>query len=210
MKTTLLGNLKRGLLFILSAPTGTGKTTLVQLLTKEFPSVVASISKTTRPQRNNEINGVHYQFINEAEFLRCIDEGEFLEYVQLYGYYYGTSLFWVENQLNQGKHVILVIDTQGAAKVRNKISGPSIFVAPPSIEILQKRLSNRNTESSEELEKRLIWAKEELNRKDDYDYFIINDDLATAYQVLRSILIAEEHRMKYNPKSGNSIQPITL
>lgn len=199
MQTRLLGNLKRGLLFVLSAPAGTGKTTLVQMLTDEFPSVVASISKTTRPQRKDEINDIHYQFIDETEFKKCIDNEEFLEYVQLYGHYYGTSREWVESQLSQGKHVMLVIDTQGAKKVRDKLPGATIFVAPPSIEVLKQRLSKRNTESNEELQKRLIWAEEELQHQKEYDYCIINDNLLLAYQVLRSILIAEEHRLKYTP-----------
>lgn len=190
----LLGNLSKGLLFIISAPAGTGKTTLVQMLTKEFPHVVASISHTTRQPRQGEIEGVHYHFISKKEFVKRIDDGEFLEYVKLYDDYYGTHKLWVENQLIQGKHVILVIDTQGAELLK-EMKAIFIFISPPSIEELERRLRSRQTETKDMIEKRLLWAKKEMEAQKNYDYLIINDDLAIAYQVLRSILIAEEHRI---------------
>lgn len=196
MKNRLLGNLKRGLVFIISAPAGTGKTTLVQKLTQEFPCVVASVSYTTRPMRSGEIDQVHYHFVTEEEFKRRIAEGDFLESVQLYGYYYGSSRRWIEEKLAEGKHVLLVIDTQGAQLLRESIQATSIFIAPPSIEELKRRLLQRRTESSELIEKRLLWAKEEMKRQSHYDYLLINDDLTIAYQTLRSILIAEEHRVR--------------
>lgn len=196
MVTALLGNLDKGLLFILSAPAGTGKTTLVQLLTRDFPCVVASISYTTRQPRPGEVNGIHYYFISREEFIRRINASEFLEYVELYGDYYGTSKVWVEDQLAKKNHVILVIDTQGAQLLKNKVKAVSIFVAPPSVEELEKRLKLRKTESPEIIEKRLLWAKKELEAQNHYDYLIVNDDLSHAYQALRSILIAEEHRIR--------------
>lgn len=196
MQTPLLGNLDKGLLFILSAPAGTGKTTLVQLLTRDFTCVVASISYTTRKPRPGEVDGIHYYFISKEEFIQRINAGEFLEHVELYGDYYGTSSVWVEEQLAQKKHVILVIDTQGAKLLKNKVDAVSIFVAPPSVEELERRLKLRKTESPEVIEKRLSWAKKELEAQSSYDYLIINDDLSHAYQALRSILIAEEHRIR--------------
>lgn len=196
MAERLLGNLSRGLVFILSAPAGTGKTTLVQMLTKEFPCVVASISYTTRPPRSGEIDGLDYHFIDEKEFKERIAAGEFLEYVQLYENYYGTSRVWMEEQLAAGKHVILVIDTQGALQLKDKLDAVTIFVAPPSMDELEKRLLKRRTESPEIISKRLEWAKEEMRRQHFYDYKIVNDHLVTAYQALRSILIAEEHRLR--------------
>ena len=196
MSTNLIGNLSKGLLFIVSAPAGTGKTTLVQLLTRDFPSVLASISYTTRQPRSGEVDGIHYYFISKEEFEKRIQDNDFLEHVKLYGDYYGTSKSWVGEKLNQKKHVILVIDTQGAKLLRDKIDVISIFVAPPSIEELERRLKLRQTESDEVIEKRLKWAKKELEAQDSYDYLIINDDLAKAYQTLRSILIAEEHRIR--------------
>lgn len=191
----ILGNVKVGTLFILSAPAGTGKTTLVQLLTHEFHCVIASISFTTRKARPGEIEGIHYYFISEEDFAARIAAGEFLEYVKLYGHYYGTSRIWVEQQLKKGKHIVLVIDTQGARQVRDKIKVVTIFVAPPSIEELDKRLRLRKTDNDESIEQRLMWAKEELRAQNEYDYLIVNDDLSTAYQVLRSIFVAEEHRI---------------
>lgn len=190
-----LGKVPKGLLFIISAPAGTGKTTLVQMLTKEFSAVVASISFTTRHPRQEELEGVHYHFITMDEFAKRIDVGEFLEYVELYGDFYGTSRIWVENQLNLGKHVILVIDTQGA-KLLKETKAISIFVAPPSIEELSRRLRLRQTETKDVIEKRLFWAKKEMEAQKNYDYLIINDNLSSAYQILRSILIAEEHRIR--------------
>lgn len=194
--TNVLGNLKRGLLFILSAPAGCGKTTLVHMLTQEFPSVIASVSYTTRPKRPGEIDGVHYHFISEEKFLFFIARGEFLEHVQLFGYYYGTSKPWVEKALNEGKHVILVIDTQGAMLLKGTVVAPSIFVAPPSIEELGHRLRQRRTESDAVIEERLRGAKKEMQAQKYYDYTFINDHLESAYQVLRSILIAEEHKVR--------------
>lgn len=192
----LLSNLKQGLVFVLSAPAGTGKTTLMQKLANEFPAVVTSISYTTRAPRPGEVNGLHYYFVDEAEFFSRMAKGEFIEHVQLYGDYYGTSRLWVEEQLTQGKHVFLVIDTQGAMLLKEQIKAIYIFVSPPSLEILEKRLQARKTDSESAIQKRLVWAKHEMKAKDAYDYFIINDELNIAYQVLRSIVIAEEHRIR--------------
>lgn len=189
-------HLEKGLLFILSAPAGTGKTTLIQLLTRDFPNVVASISYTTRQPRPGEVNGIHYNFITKEEFEQRLKAEEFLEWVELYGDYYGTSRLWVEGQLLQKKHVFLVIDTQGAALLKGRIEAISIFLAPPSVAELERRLRLRQTESNEVIEKRLKWAKKELEAQNQYDYLIINDDLSQAYQALRSILVAEEHRIR--------------
>jgi len=192
----LLGNSKEGLLFILSGPAGTGKNTLVKMLIEEFPCVVESISFTTRKSRPGEVQGVHYHFVDEKEFEEKIAKNEFLEYVKLYGYYYGTGLKQVQEEQKRGKHVILVIDTQGALQLINKVVAVFIFLRPPSIEILRQRLTQRNTEEQKVIEERLSWAEKELAVAEQYDYCIINDDLQIAYQVLRSIFIAEEHRLK--------------
>lgn len=187
---------KRGRVFILSAPAGTGKTTLVQKLVEEFPNVVASVSYTTRPQRPGEIEGVHYHFLSETDFVDRIAKREFLEYVQLYGNYYGTSRQWMESQLSQNKHVFLVIDTQGALQLKGKIEATYIFVSPPSLEELERRLQVRQTETQEVIDKRVSWARQEIQAIGAYDYLIVNDELDAAYQVLRSIVIAEEHRIR--------------
>lgn len=193
---SVLGNLSTGLLFIVSAPAGTGKTTLVEKLVSEFPCVVESVSCTTRLPRKGEIPNVHYHFMDVEEFENKIHAGEFLEYVKLYGDYYGTLRSWVKNRRGQGKHVILVIDTQGGLQLKGKIPAIFIFIKPPNSEVLRERLTNRKTETQESIEERIEWAKKELIDSLAYDYHVVNDDLDTAYQVLRSILIAEEHRTR--------------
>jgi guanylate kinase len=195
MSSKLLGNVKRGLAFIVSAPAGTGKTTLVHMLAKEFDCVASSVSMTTREPRNGEIPGVDYDFLTKKEFEERIAAGEFLEFVELYGNYYGTSKKKVEELRNQGKHVILTIDTQGARQLMDKFDAVYIFVSPPSFEELRNRLLFRKTETSEVIHERLEWAKKELEIVSQYDYNIVNDDLSIAYEALRSILIAEEHRV---------------
>lgn len=192
--TQLLGDRKEGLAFILSAPAGTGKTTLVQRLLKEFPSIVASISYTTRQPRKDEIQGVHYHFIDESEFKKKIATDEFLEYVKLYGIYYGTSRQWIRDQQKKGKHIVLVIDTQGALQLKGHFQAPLIFIRPPSLEILRSRLIQRRTETPQMIQQRLDWAQKELDAAKEYDYEIINDDLEIAYQVFKSIFIAECHK----------------
>jgi guanylate kinase len=193
--TPLLGNRKKGLLFIVSAPAGTGKTTLVRMLAEEFSNIVASLSYTTRKPREGESHLIDYFFVEESEFKQKIEENEFLEYVQLYDSYYGTSKQWVDQQIREGKHVILVIDTQGALKLKDQIDATFIFIKPPSIEILRKRLTGRNTEPKKMVEKRLEWALVGLEASQYYDYIIVNDNLEIAYQVLKSIVVAECHRI---------------
>jgi guanylate kinase len=196
MPSPLIGNLKNGLIFVLSAPAGTGKTTLVSMLTHEFSNIVASVSYTTRQPRAGEQEGVHYHFITETEFARREIEGEFLEHVELYGNRYGTSKAWIDGRLAQGQHVFLVIDTQGALFLKDKLEAVYIFVQPPSFEELERRLQARKTEPSEEMNRRLQQAKKEMEIGMTYDYSIVNDSLEIAYQVLRSIVIAEEHRIR--------------
>lgn len=187
---------RKGLLFVVSAPAGTGKTTLVQMLLREFPKVKASISCTTRSPREGEFNGEHYHFLTKEEFLQRIAAGDFLEYVELFGHYYGTSKKFLEEQQRRGYHVILTIDTQGAMQLQSKMEAVFIFLTPPSMEELQRRLINRKTESEESVAVRFARAEKELQLIDQYDYQIVNDNLDDAYQVLRSVLIAEEHRVK--------------
>lgn len=193
--TKLLGNRKKGLLFVLSAPAGTGKTTLVQMLTQEFSCIVESVSFTTRSPRPDEKEGIHYHFIGNTEFEEKIAANEFLEHVELYGYYYGTSKKWVQEQIDNGKHVILVIDTQGGLQMRNLLHAIFIFLKPPSLNELRSRLIKRKTEDPAVIEERLAWSKKEIEDGQHYDYLIVNDDLKIAYEVLKSIVIAEEHRI---------------
>jgi len=193
-KHPLLGGLKRGLPFVISAPAGTGKTTLVRMLLQEFPCVKESVSFTTRAQRTGEIPGFDYHFITQAEFEGRIKDNEFLEYAQVFNNYYGTSRREVEAGLSSGKHIVLVIDTQGAMQLMGALEATFIFISPPNLVELKSRLHSRKSETPETIEHRLSWAEKEMALRFRYDYHIINDDLATAYIALKSILIAEEHK----------------
>jgi guanylate kinase len=196
----ILGNLQKGLCFVLSAPAGTGKTTLVRMLSQEFPCVCESVSCTTRPMRQGEVNGKDYHFLSRAEFEEKIRNADFLEYAEVFGYYYGTSQAFVVKQQEMGKHVFLVIDTQGAMLLKNKdFPALHIFLSPPSLKELKERLVKRRTESMQVIEKRLSWAKAEMAMWANYDYHIVNDNLNQAYAILKSIVIAEEHRVRTQP-----------
>lgn len=193
----LLGNLHRGLLFVISGPAGTGKTTLVQMLEEEFPCVKRSVTYTTRPKREEGEHLDSYHFISEEEFIKKIQEGFFLEHVKVFDHYYGTDKSIAEESMKTNKHVVLVIDTQGLRiLVEKNVPLISIFLSPPSHEELEARLKNRKTETEGQMLTRLKWSENELEMIPWYDYHIINDDLITAYNVLRSIFIAEEHKAK--------------
>lgn len=195
MKTVLEGGSKSRL-FVISAPAGTGKTTLVQMLKEEFDSVEESVSYTTRPARPNEIDGKDYYFIDPIVFEEKKERGDFLEYANVFGHYYGTSKESVVRLQQQGKHVLLVIDTQGAMRLKKTLDAVFIFICPPNVDELKRRLERRQSETEESMATRLSWAKHEIERLPDYDYCIVNEKLNIAYDVLRSILIAEEHRMR--------------
>jgi len=192
----LLGNLKKGLLFVISAPGGAGKTTLVNMLEDEFDCVKRATTFTTRPKRGKEIDQECYHFINVEKFKEKIEQNEFLEHAKVHENYYGIEKKVVEKLL-ETSHVVLVIDTQGLKSlIEQNIPLVSIFVSPPSIEELENRLKNRKTESKESMNQRISKAKKEIKMIPWYDYHIINEDLVLAYTVLRSILIAEEHKAK--------------
>jgi len=193
----LLGNLSEGLVFVLSAPAGTGKTTLVKMLQNEFPCIIGSISCTTRAPRSGEVPGKDYHFISQEEFAGKIKNGDFLEYATVFENYYGTSKEYVLKEQKKGKHVMLVIDTQGAMQIKkNGLPAVFIFISPPSLLVLKERLFKRKTESAAVIEQRLSWAKDEMALAPQYDYQIVNDNLENAYQILRSIIISEEHRTR--------------
>lgn len=192
---TLVGGLKRGIVIVISAPAGTGKTTLSRMLMDEFPSVTESISCTTRKRRLGEIEDKHYHFMDKATFDEKIEAGEFLEYAEVFGNYYGTLKAHVDQKCAKGQHVLLVIDTQGAMELKEQgYPAVFIFIEPPSMGELRARLFNRKTEGSEHIEERLKWAEKEIELKENYDYIVKNDNLHRAFDILRSILIAEEHK----------------
>ncbi len=185
-----------GLVFVVSAPAGAGKTTLVRMLANEFPSVVESVSLTTRPPRLGEVDGVDYHFVSKNDFEDKVRQGDFLEHAEVFGNGYGTSKSQLEMLQQEGKDVFLVIDIQGARQVLEKISAVSIFVFPPSMKELERRLASRKTEDTASIERRLSCARKEMEAASFYHYHIVNDDLQSAYDSLRSILIAESHRVR--------------
>ena len=204
MEQKVLGNLKRGLFFILSAPAGTGKTTLVNRLTHEFSCVVRNVSFTTRPIRGEEVYDQDYHFIAEDMFQKKLKNNDFLEYAKVFDYYYGSDKNEVFSLQNQGKHVFLVIDTQGAMHIKKTMPGIFIFLMPPSLEVLHSRLRMRETETKEERVLRLSHAEQEMLVAENYDYIITNDNIDVAYEVLRSIVIAAEHKANLQLKDKKS------
>ena len=182
----------KGKLFVVSAPSGAGKTTLIRQVLKRFKTLSYSVSHTTRPPRGNEKEGLDYFFISPAEFEEKISKGDWLEWARVHDNYYGTSRSFVEDCLQQGKSLLLDIDVQGAVQIMASGLNPiSVFILPPSFEALSQRLLNRGTDSKEVIEKRLINAKAEMAQKDRYQYVVVNDDLDTALKDLCSIFKKE-------------------
>ncbi len=183
---------EKGKLFVVSAPSGAGKTTLVRKVLKEFETLSYSVSHTTRPPRKNEEDGLDYFFISPDEFEENIVKGLWLEWAKVHGNYYGTSKPFVQDCLKKGKNLLLDIDVQGAEQIMASGLDPvSIFIMPPSFEVLRQRLLNRGTDSEEVIEKRLENAKMEIAEKDRYTHVVVNDDLDTALKELCSIFKKE-------------------
>lgn len=182
----------RGNLFIISAPSGAGKTTLARGLNEALPNTAFSISHTTRPQRRNETHGVDYYFVSEQEFRDMVERGEFLEYARVFGNWYGTSKAAVRELMEQGKTVLLDIDWQGARKVRRAMPDcGSIFILPPSTEELENRLRNRGQDSEAVIQQRMELARDEMRHAEEYDFEIVNDDFERALQELCAIVSGE-------------------
>ena len=187
--------MKKGLLFVVSAPSGTGKTTLCRAMTEVFPGLHYSVSYTTRPPRPGDVNGRDYHFITPAEFQERIDRGDFVEWAEIYGCRYGTSRSLLEKILAEGRDIILDIDGQGARQLKNQdLGGIFIFLLPPSLEELRHRLSRRGTEGKEALQERLKKARAEMAEARGYDYLIVNDDLGKAKDRLKAVILAEHQR----------------
>lgn len=181
-----------GNIYIVIAPSGAGKTTLVSALLAVDPAVQLSVSYTTRAPREGEVEGTHYHFVGKEPFLAMIEAGDFLEYAEVYGNYYGTSAAWLREKLAEGRDILLEIDWQGAEQVRRLFDGViTIFIAPPSINELERRLRGRATDSEEVIQRRLAEARSEVDRAALYDYIVVNDDIERAKQDLISIIRAE-------------------
>jgi guanylate kinase len=187
----------KGNLFIVSAPSGAGKTTLCKKLVSTLPNLRFSVSYTTRQPRLEEINNRDYTFISREDFRSMIEKGEFIEWAEVHDELYGTSRKRLEELMESGSDVILDIDTQGAMQIKNKFKeGIYVFILPPSLDILRKRLEDRLTDREEIIEKRINRAISEIKTYTEYDYVIINDILEKAIKELESIVIAQRTRTK--------------
>ena len=184
---------KKGKTFIISGPSGVGKSTVLSALFQGRDDLYFSVSATTRAPRPGEIHGVDYHFIEPETFRQWIVDGEFLEYAEYVGNFYGTPKKYVDAAMEEGKDVILDIEIQGATQVHNlRPDAVRIFIAPPSWKELERRLTARGTDSPEKVQKRLLRAKVELQTADHYDYFVINDTVENAVKELRAIMCAEQ------------------
>ena len=178
-----------GNLFVVSAPSGAGKTSLVRALLEQLPEIDVAVSHTTRPQRPDESGGVNYHFIDEAAFRAMVEKEEFLEWATVFEHLYGTSVGAANLVMAKGKHLILEIDWQGAAQIRRRIPATqSIFIFPPSLKSLRDRLENRAQDDEATVDKRMNAAFEELIHYDEFDYLIVNDDFDTALNELIQIV----------------------
>jgi guanylate kinase len=186
-----------GTLYIISAPSGAGKTSLVKALIDSEPQVRVSVSHTTRAMRPGEVEGVNYHFVGREQFHAMIDNSELLEHAEVFGNLYGTSQAWVEQTLIEGFDLILEIDWQGAQQVRRLIrDAVGIFIVPPSIDVLEQRLRSRSQDAADVIARRLAAAREEISHFAEFDYVIMNDDFAGAAQGLASIVRAERLRLR--------------
>lgn len=186
---------RRGLLLVVSSPSGAGKTTLCSRLRDEFPSLGFSVSYTTRAPRPGERDGVEYHFTDLTTFQEMIARDEFAEHALVHGHMYGTAAKLVQEALEQGRDLLFDIDYQGGHQLRQKFPDDvaSVFILPPSIQELESRLRRRGTDAEEVIQRRLRVAREELRHYAEYDYLVMNDDLERAYDVLRAVYVAQLH-----------------
>ena len=185
-----------GILFIISAPSGAGKTSLVSELLNKMDNIKASVSHTTRASRPGEVNGINYHFVSQQQFVDMLEQDAFLEHAEVFGNFYGTSQQWVADSLASGEDVILEIDWQGAAQVRQLFpDSTSIFILPPSKQALRERLHNRAQDDAEVIEKRIAAATEEMSHYIEADFVVVNDQFDLALGQLMAIVTAQHCRL---------------
>ena len=188
---------RKGLLVVVSGPAGVGKGTLCKAYMKKFDDMKLSVSNTTRLPRDGERDGVEYNFTTKENFLKMIEDDELLEYVNVFENYYGTSKKWVQEQLDMGNDIILEIDIVGAMNVKKTYDNALLlFIIPPSYEVLEKRLRNRNTDSDDQIRQRLERMEEEIKIMKDYDYFVVNDDIDESLDMMKSIIDTQRCSVK--------------
>jgi guanylate kinase len=192
----------KGSVFVLSAPSGAGKTTICKKLIGRDQNIRPSVSFTTREPRRGEVNGVDYTFIGEKTFRRMIDLGEFIEWAEVHGNFYGTSKVRLEGLIRSGVDVLLDIDTQGARQIRDSgVGGVYIFILPPSLKVLRERLQKRKSNSREDMERRLRRASTEIKDYNIYDYVIVNDLLRDSVRKIEAVITTERLRSsRIDPK----------
>ncbi|MEJ2463517.1 MAG: guanylate kinase [Candidatus Thiodiazotropha sp.] len=190
--------MSNGTLYILSAPSGAGKTSLLKALRERDGDLHVSVSHTTRPMRPGEEDGVHYHFVEKAAFLAKVEQGDFLEHAEVFGNYYGTDEASVRTQLEAGQDTVLEIDWQGAQQVRKRFpDAVSIFILPPSPEALHERLSNRGQDSEEVIQGRMRQAVSEMSHYAEFDYLVFNDDFDQALSELAAIVSSQRLRLSH-------------
>ena len=187
---------RKGLLLVVSGPSGAGKGTICKSILEQNDHIKLSVSATTRKPRTGEVHGVNYFFMEKEEFKTMIEQGEFLEYAQIYDNFYGTPKAAIMENLEKGQDVILEIEMQGARQVKEVYpEGIFIFVLPPSLQELKNRIVGRGTETAEEIEKRFSCAFEEIKQIEDYDYFIVNKDVEKSVKELEAIISSEKNKV---------------
>ncbi len=201
----------KGKLVIVTAPSGAGKTTLVNALVAHDEKLLASVSHTTRPGRPSEENGVNYHFVSDQEFMTMLQGGDFLESAEVYGYHYGTSQHWVSGQLSEGFDVILEIDWQGAAQIRNLLPDSCfILILPPSLEALSQRLTERAQDDEDTIDKRMQQARSVIEHVAAADFMVVNDDFETALDDIRAIIRSNRLTVRVQEESlANLLSSLT-
>jgi guanylate kinase len=197
MSSSPCGPGRRGLLFVVSAPSGTGKTTVVERLVQRLPDLALSRSYTSRPAREGELDGVDYNFITRARFEEMIAAEDFLEWANVFGNLYGTCASDAARELDSGRDLVLVIDVQGARQVRQRCTDTvGVFVLPPDFETLERRLRGRSKDPEAAIQRRLQTARDEVAAFSEYDYVVVNDELEACVDRLRAIVLAERARLR--------------